>query len=56
MTIETYNKATKILEERKSLEDKLYLLRQSTVDFYSSSEVVEICNRLFVLGQEFAAL
>lgn len=56
MTIETYNKATKILEERKSLEDKLYLIKQSTVDFYSSPKVVEICDRLFVLGQEFAGL
>ena len=55
MTIEQYEKATKILEEKKQLEDKLYNLRMS-IDFVISDEYIEVCNRLFTIGQEFAAL
>ena len=55
MTIEQYEKATKILEEKKQLEDKLYNLKMS-IDFAISDEYIEICNRLFTIGQEFAAL
>ncbi len=55
MTTEAYNKATKILEEKKQLEEKLYQLRHS-VDFVVSEEYIEVCNKLFELGQEFAAL
>ena len=55
MTIEQYKKATNILEEKKSLEEKLYQLRMS-VGFIISDEYIEICNRLFTIGQEFATL
>lgn len=56
MTIEEYNKATKILEEKKQLEDKLYRLRTSHDFVYNIKEYEDVTNRLFVLGQEFAAL
>ena len=59
MTVEAYNKATKILEEKKLLEEKLEQLRidiRMGINFVSSAEYIEICNRLFALGQEFAAL
>ena len=62
MTIEAYNKATKILEEKKLLEDELRQLEVSVskfkidIDFKYQNEYTEICNRLFALGQEFAAL
>ena len=55
MTIDAYNKATKILEEKKELEDKLFQLRMS-IDFMVSDEYIEICNILFIIEQEFAAL
>ena len=55
MTMTQYERATAILEEKKQLEDKLYQLRCS-VDFVISDEYIEVCNRLFSLGQEFAAL
>lgn len=55
MTIEQYNRATEILEEKKLLEKKIYQLRTS-VDFLNSDEYVEISNKLFKLGQEFASL
>ena len=55
MTIEQYEKATKILKEKKQLEDRLYQIRMS-MDFQYSDEYAEICNRLFTIGQEFAAL
>lgn len=55
MTIEAYNKATKILDEKKQLEDRLVQMSTS-VDFRYSNEYEEICNRLFTIGQEFAAL
>ena len=55
MTIEAYNKATKILEEKKQLEDRLFQMRMS-IDFIVSDEYIEICNRLFTIGQEFASL
>lgn len=55
MTVEAYNKATKILEEKKQLEDRLFQMRLS-MDFMCSDEYAEICNRLFTIGQEFAAL
>ena len=58
MTIETYNKATKILEEKKRLEEQmLQLQRRVQIDFVQNVKEYEaILNRLFVLGQEFAAL
>ena len=55
MTMTQYNEATKILKEKEQLEEKLYQLRQS-MDFMYSNEYVEICNRLFELGQNFSAL
>jgi hypothetical protein len=57
MTIEAYNRATKILEEKQQLENQLRRLRENIlVDFSYTEEYVEISNKLFKLGQEFAAL
>jgi hypothetical protein len=57
MTIETYNKATKILEEKQRLEDELKRIRDKIIiDFSYIEEYTEISNKLFNLGQEFAAL
>ena len=65
MTIEAYNKATKILEEKKQLEEELNRIREKAGrDFaYSLSysddrnkEFVEITEKLFNLGAAFAAL
>jgi hypothetical protein len=57
MTIETYNKATKILEEKQRLEDGLKQLREKILlDFSYIEAYTEISNKLFNLGQEFAAL
>ena len=57
MTIETYNRATKILEEKQQLEDELRQLRDKVmIDFSYIEEYTEISNKLFNLGQEFAAL
>lgn len=58
MTIEAYNEATKILKEKQQLEDKLRQLREKIlfVDFSYTEEYTEISNKLFNLGQEFAAL
>lgn len=55
MTIEQYNRATEILKEKKQLEETLYNLR-SSIDFIISEEYLEVSNKLFILGQEFAAL
>lgn len=56
MTIEAYNKATQILEEKKQLEEKLWQLR-SSIDFtLHYDEYIEVSNRLFTIGQEFASL
>lgn len=55
MTIEQYNRATEILNEKKLLEETLFKLRNS-IDFIISEEYVEVSNKLFSLGQEFAAL
>lgn len=57
MTIETYNRATKILEEKQQLEDELRRLRDKVmIDFSYIEKSAEISNKLFNLGQEFAAL
>ena len=57
MTFEQYNRATKILEEKEFLEKKLQNIRDVyRVDFVNLNEYDEICERLFALGQEFAAL
>ena len=57
MTIEQYEKATKLLEEKKQLEEKLHLIRGgASFDFADTEEYINICNRLFILGGEFAAL
>lgn len=55
MTMTQYNEATKIMKEKEQLEEKLYQLRQS-VDFLYSNEYIEVCNKLFELGQKFSAL
>ena len=56
MTMPEYKRATAILEEKKQLEERLHQLRMS-IDFnFNSEEYIEICNKLFNLGQEFAAL
>ena len=56
MTMTEYERATAILKERKELEEKLYRLRMSMDFKYDTDESIKICNRLFELGQEFAAL
>lgn len=57
MTFEQYNRATKILEEKEFLEKKLQNIRDVyRVDFVNLNEYNEICERLFALGLEFAAL
>ena len=57
MTFEQYNRATKILEEKEFLEKKLQNTRDVyRVDFVNLNEYNEIYERLFALGQEFAAL
>lgn len=57
MTIDTYCRATEILANKKQLEEKLYQLRMST-EFSQDlmKEYESVSNKLFVLGQEFAAL
>ena len=57
MTIEQYNKATKILEEKSELEEALQRIRgPHTLDFSNIEDYLKICERLFILGGEFAAL
>lgn len=56
MTMETYNRATKILEEKAQLEERLYQLRTSVTFSLPTEEYMEICNKLFAIGQEFASL
>jgi hypothetical protein len=57
MTFEQYIKATKILEEKEFLEKKLQNIRDVyRVDFVNLDEYNEICEKLFALGLEFAAL
>ena len=57
MTFEQYNRATKILEEKEFLEKKLQNIRDVyRVDFVNLKEYEEICEKLFALGLEFAAL
>lgn len=55
MTIESYNRATEIIKEKEQLEKELSQLRMS-IDFKDLDEYVDISNRIFTLGQEFAAL
>ena len=57
MTSTAYNQATKILEEKKNLEEKLYQLTHSmSMNFNQSEEYQDISAKLFELGQEFASL
>lgn len=64
MTIEEYNRATSILEEKKQLEaelmqveDKVMQVRDKLIiDCSYIGRYIEITNKLFDLGQEFAAL
>lgn len=57
MTIEQYNKATKILEEKKQLEERLQHIKGVySFDFADVEEYLQICKKLFILGGEFAAL
>ena len=56
MIMEAYKRATAILEEKKQLEERLYQLRMSVNFQYDTEESIEISNKLFVLGQEFASL
>lgn len=52
MTLDAYRKATKILEEVDLLEEK----RDSLDPEMDSEKYIEVCNKLFELGQEFARL
>lgn len=52
MTLDTYRKATKILEVVDWLEEK----RDSLDPEMDSEKYTEVCNRLFELGREFAKL
>ena len=57
MTIEQYNRATEILEEKELLAKKLQNIRDARrTDFVHEDEYNEICKKLFTLGAEFAAL
>ena len=56
MTMAQYERATIILNEKKQLEEQLYRLRMSMEFNYNSKEYNEVANKLFNLGQEFAAL
>lgn len=57
MTIEQYNKATKILEEKKQLEERLQHIKGTySFDFADAEEYLQICEKLFILGGEFTAL
>ena len=60
MTFEQYSRATKILEEKEFLEKKLQNIRDiyhvDFVNFVNLDEYNEICEKLFALGLEFAAL
>lgn len=52
MTLETYRKATEILETEEWLEE----LKESLDQERDSEIYIDVCNRLFKLGQEFANL
>lgn len=52
MTIETYRKATEILETEEWLEE----VKKSLDPEMEFEKYTDICNRLFKLGQEFASL
>lgn len=52
MTIETYRKATKNLKETEWLEE----VKESLDPEIDSEKYIDVCNRLFKLGQEFAKL
>lgn len=52
MTIETYRKATAILETKEWLEE----VKKSLDPEMEFEKYTDICNRLFELGQEFASL
>ena len=56
MTIETYNRATDILKEKEQLEKELCHLRASINLTYNMDEYIQVCNKLFQLGQEFNSL
>lgn len=51
MTEMAYDRATDILVEKETLEKLL-----STLPDNNSEEYINICNKLFQLGQEFASL
>ena len=52
MTIEAYRKATEILETKEWLEK----VKKSLDPEMDYKKYVDVCNRLFKLGQEFAKL
>ena len=51
MTEKAYERATEIIKEKDILEQKLLELSDK-----QSDEYIDICNRLFKLGQEFSRL
>ena len=57
MTIEQYNKATNILKEKSELEEELQRIRGPyAIEISRVEDYIKICERLFILGGEFAAL
>lgn len=52
MTLETYRKATVILETEEWLEE----VKKSLDPEMDSEKYTYVCNKLFELGQEFASL
>jgi hypothetical protein len=56
MTNEQYEKATKLLEEKRQLENQIFVSVQEATHLMRSIDYNELVNKLFVLGQEFAAL
>ena len=58
MTLKAYERATAILKEKEDLEKELCTLRVNMdLNFtVNRDRYIEVSNKLFKLGQEFAAL
>ena len=59
MTMKAYERATAILKEKQELENELHTIRMNMdLNFnpFDKEKYVEVSNKLFHLGQEFASL